>query len=234
MSQKKTILVKSHPAKLELDPELDNVEEIHNKYIREEYLSNMIDATVTTQRNKDPPVLNISAIDTSNYETDQTGHPTIEGTAQILNDINEKSNIEPGLIWNTNYITSEFMYRNVQSIYKYGCNSCEGYGTQITHHKRMNPNVCDACVQDMEGRSAQKQFPIYDEIKEKHMEIWKKVTEAVGRPKRDRESDEEEDTRKRSTADDNVSNASTDNTFTTAESVNGEDGDANLVDMETA
>ena len=80
------------------------------------------------------------------YETDQTGHPSENGTVQIINMLHSK-NVTPGpLIWNPAYLVSDTIYRGVESIFRYGCNSCDKYGEECKRDRHANQLVCDECL----------------------------------------------------------------------------------------
>ena len=80
------------------------------------------------------------------YDVDDTGHPTIDGTREILEKVDDFLEYKKKIIWNSKFITSEYKYRGVQSIYKYGCSHCDGYGQRIQHTRCRNSNVCDDCM----------------------------------------------------------------------------------------
>ena len=90
-------------------------------------------------------VANISATSVQ-YETDPTGHPSENGTVQIINMLHSKSLASSPLIWNPAYIVSKTAYRGVESIFRYGCNTCDRYGEQCTRDRHANPLLCDACA----------------------------------------------------------------------------------------
>ena len=90
-------------------------------------------------------VENIQVVDVR-YQVDETGHPTKEGTFQILNDLNEKNLLSEDLIWNKDYLISDRPYRRLQAIYRYGCNICANHGTKISRAKHSHPLLCDECT----------------------------------------------------------------------------------------
>ena len=86
---------------------------------------------------------NIQAVGVQ-YEEDETGHPTIKGTEQILHQLHE-AKIMDTLIWNTNYVSTEKPYSRVEAIYRYGCNGCDNYGVGLIQTEHANQLICDAC-----------------------------------------------------------------------------------------
>ena len=99
------------------------------------------------------------------YDADETGHPTVTGTVQILNQVNDHSNTtaQP-LIWNAAFIATEKAYSCVESVFRYGCNCCKGYGLQLKHSRHNNQLVCDEC---------------YDSLDENGNDLLRSITERV-------------------------------------------------------
>ena len=91
---------------------------------------------------KEVPNINATSVQ---YETDSTGHPSESGTVQIINMLHTKS-ITPQLIWNPAYLVSETVYKGVESIFRYGCNSCDSYGAECIRDKHSNQLMCDNCL----------------------------------------------------------------------------------------
>jgi hypothetical protein len=105
--------------------------------IRELYLQRRI-------REISDKVQNVEMIEL-HYNVDETGHPSDSGTIQILTALhNSNLSIDP-LIWNSDFILSEKPYRHIQSIFRYGCNLCTRYGTDMSRKKYANQLVCDDC-----------------------------------------------------------------------------------------
>ena len=124
--EKKFTLINSHPSYE--DGTENNLEEIQRK-TREQYLHVKLHETVKKMPGLEAPITNVDIVDVK-YDIDETGHPTVEGTIQILHTLNDF--VKPDkFIWNNDYIATENKYRGVQSIYKYGCNHCTGYGQSI-------------------------------------------------------------------------------------------------------
>ena len=140
--EKKITLVNSHPR---IDNSSTSPDEQVDREIRERYLHKKLDEVIASMPNMVVPITNVDIIDV-HYDVDDTGHPTIEGTKEILNTLNDFLDVENKLIWNEKYITSEKRYRGVQSIYKYGCNHCPAFGQSLQHTKYFNSNLCDDCM----------------------------------------------------------------------------------------
>ena len=139
----KTItLVKSQPNDNE-EVYFSKEEKIQKK-TRERYLHKKLDAEVINMPNMVVPITNVNIIGVQ-YDTDETGHPTIDGTKEIIKQINDQLKLQEELIWNMDYVTSERLYRGVQSIFRYGCNNCSGYGQAIQRTRYNNGNLCDDC-----------------------------------------------------------------------------------------
>ena len=109
-----------------------------DELIRELYLARKI-----TEVAKEVP--NIKAT-TVRYETDPTGHPSENGTVQIINLLHSKNLSKDPLIWNPAYLVSENVYRGVESIFRYGCNLCDRYGEDCKRDRHANQLVCDECL----------------------------------------------------------------------------------------
>ena len=77
-------------------------------------------------------------------DTDATGHPTEEGTRTILRDIEVHYNSD--LYRDDKYLTTDRVYAGVQSVFRYGCRTCDRLG-------RFDGlmGICDGCVQLMDG-----------------------------------------------------------------------------------
>ena len=111
---------------------------------------------------------NITAV-CAQFEIDETGHPTDVGTAQIINQVNTAVNdvsLSLPLIWNPAFIVSDKAYRCVDSIYRYGCNSCKSYGAAIERERHSNQLICDTCYDELLGNGA-------------HNELLAKITRSV-------------------------------------------------------
>ena len=121
----------------------DTAEFIERK-TREQYLHTKLKETVAKMPTQATPVENVDILDVE-YDVDETGHPTIEGTFNILKTLNDALKTDMKLIWNWDYITTENKYMGIQSIYKYGCNHCSGFGLTIEHAKYGNSIICDDC-----------------------------------------------------------------------------------------
>ena len=89
-------------------------------------------------------VSNIEQIELQ-YSIDETGHPSESGTLQILKQLHDAQLSKDPLMWNQDFILSEKPYRHVQSIFRYGCNICDKYGTDMSRKKYASQLVCDDC-----------------------------------------------------------------------------------------
>ncbi len=88
------------------------------------------------------------------YDADPTGHPSDSGTIQILRQIhNQKITPEP-LIWNEDFIFTPKPYKQVESIYRYGCNVCNRYGSGLSRVEHSHQLLCDVCFVDVQERAA--------------------------------------------------------------------------------
>jgi hypothetical protein len=108
-----------------------------DRLIRELYLLNRIKALTETEGN-------ITAANVQ-YEADETGHPTGWGTVQILNKISDEFVSPFPLVWNPAFIIIDRAYRCVESIFRYGCNVCQGFGVDLQRVQYNNQLVCDTC-----------------------------------------------------------------------------------------
>ena len=88
--------------------------------------------------------VNVTHVNGENIDMDGTGHPTEEGTVQLLKAL---SQVFPDLILNEKLCTGKQYYRGVESIYKYGCQICNQNG-DFTKHK----GFCDSCQEEYEKK----------------------------------------------------------------------------------
>ena len=123
--------------------------------IRQLYLHRSINNIVENLSLKNLHVMDIS------YETDETSHPSDIGTKQILDALDKHCNNR--LIWDTNYTIAKRIYSCVETIYRYGCNHCTRYGSEISH-EQMNNLLCDDCHLKNKERAKEKSYPLLDEI----------------------------------------------------------------------
>ena len=188
--EKKFTLVNSHPKTN--DDIIKSPEEIIETTSRQIYLHKKLQEEVAKLPNLDPPITNVDIIDVE-YEIDDTGHPTIEGTAEILQTLNDFMKLEQNLIWNTEFSTTANKYKGVQSIYRYGCNHCSGFGQSVQYGKYRNGNVCDECMDLLRANAPLRDFSLMDTIR-------KEVTSKLENPTLTRaapDEEEEENTRKK-------------------------------------
>ena len=178
---KKITLINSHPNANE-NVLIDNEEKILRK-TREHYLHRKLEEVVEKMPNMDVPVNNVDIIDVQ-YDVDETGHPTIEGTREILETIHDLIHIDPKIIWNPTFVTNDKLYKGVQSIYRYGCNHCNGFGQQIQRSRHNNGNVCDDCMDLLKANA-----PLGDSLIDK---IRKEVSKTFEDPPLKRDAPDEE------------------------------------------
>lgn len=134
-SPEKTIVVMNQSPVGEEEEALQSTDTV----IRRRYLHSKIQEVATS-------VENIKWMETE-YEVDETGHPSITGTYQILMQLREANLTKSRLIWNENFICSEKPYAGVESIYRYGCNGCHGYGAALSRSMHRNQLLCDNCYE---------------------------------------------------------------------------------------
>ena len=79
------------------------------------------------------------------YEADATGHPTVKGTEEIIHRLHELDITPTPLIWNPDRIVTDKPYSKIQSVYRYGCNGCGKFGTQLNREQFSCPLLCDGC-----------------------------------------------------------------------------------------
>ena len=163
---KKFVYINSHPRYMEVDaktPELSIIQKA-----RETYLHKTLKDNIKRFPDLDIPIKNVEIIDVS-YDIDDTGHPTIDGTREILEKINDCVEQEKKIIWNSKFITSEDKYKRVQSIFRYGCNHCDGFGQSIQYSRYKNGNVCDDCMDIVKHNTqtgvCNEMLDIYNDIK---------------------------------------------------------------------
>ena len=103
------------------------------------------------------------------YDTDDSNHPTLQGTLDILMQLTQQLETEKPLVWNAEFIATESIYRNINSIYRYGCGSCRRYGLKISREKHHNPSLCDECLDAVHTNAKGKTFS-FAETAKKHVE----------------------------------------------------------------
>ena len=182
--EKKITLVNTHPNDIE-DTYETKEEEIERK-TRAKYLHAKLDDMVKRLPEMENPINNVDIIDVQ-YNVDDTGHPTVEGTKAILDTINDFITLEEKLIWNGDYVTSDKRYRGVQPIFKYGCNHCCQFGQAIQRAKFKNGNLCDECMEKLKSNAQLEECTLWDTI---HKEIVEQLKDPP--PKRVMSDDEED------------------------------------------
>ena len=151
-----------------------------DQMVRELYLGRRILKLAETH-------VNISTL-VVQYEADETGHPTLKGTDEILVQLSSHLKDEDPLIWNRAHITSDKPYSRVQAIFRYGCNGCENFGAGLVKATHQNPLICDVCLSSPPTT--------------KHDELLKKLTKKVEkRVEEARISEEKERAAKRAALD---------------------------------
>ena len=134
---KSITVVNSYPSNVCEDEEVELLEATLHKAVEEYTSSEGLGAQF-------PENVNCATVA---YETDESNHPTLQGTIDILMQLTEqlKTTTKP-LVWNTDFIATEQIYSSVRSIYRYGCGSCRRYGLHISREKHHCPTLCDDCV----------------------------------------------------------------------------------------
>ena len=189
------------------DPQVE-----YKRVIRREYMHRFINDYVVLAKQRSRPIENLYSMKVK-YETDDTGHPTINGTKQILHQINNLDKIDQKLIWNPNFVTNERMYRGVQSVFRYGCSCCYKWGEDITNENCHNPQVCDACTESIRNNSRTLGYPLLDEVLE-YMQMDQEEEGGSGKSKRELEEDHESVAKKQKGKNDGCNSESDDSTGT--------------------
>ena len=162
-AEKKFTLVNSHPRENDNIP-IDHAQRVQ-KLTREVYLHTKLKEEVLKMSSADNPIKNVDIIDVE-YDVDNTGHPTIEGTMHILQTLNDFLEIDKKLIWHSDFITTDKIYRGVQAIYKYGCNICNGFGQSIQHARHNNSNICDDCMELVRFNAGVADYKVIEDIRQ--------------------------------------------------------------------
>ncbi len=148
---KNFILAKSQRKSDSLENDEVDEEEVIKKMVREDFLHWKIDTLVDQMEKDFADKANISSVELF-YEMDDTSHPKKDNTQMILNALQDHSPPLPGdLIWEEEFTTAEFIYKEVQSIYRYGCNCCRRFGQGRKGSQHKNPLVCDDCMAEVTG-----------------------------------------------------------------------------------
>lgn len=147
-AEKNIVLAKSQRRSDRMEDEEVNEEDVITKMVREDFLHWKIDNLVDQMAKDFEDKTNVTSVDLF-YEMDDTGHPKKDNTSIILNAIQDHSPPLPGdLIWEEEFTTADFIYKDVQSIYRYGCNCCGRFGQG---RKGKHPLVCEECMKDVTG-----------------------------------------------------------------------------------
>ena len=84
----------------------------------------------------------VITIFTNFIDMDGTDHPTREGTASILETLEE---FHPGLILDKKFLTTDRLYLGVQPLFQYGCTACHEAG-----YFRNDYACCEQCLRETE------------------------------------------------------------------------------------
>ena len=109
-----------------------------DQMVRELYLGRRIHKLAETHANISTLVVE--------YEADETGHPTLKGTDEILVQLGTHLTDGDPLIWNRAHITSDKPYSRVQAVFRYGCSGCQNFGAGLVKATHQNPLICDVCL----------------------------------------------------------------------------------------
>ena len=166
----------AHPpedgAAMETDSHEDDADEEMQSYLQAEAETTLIKAEYFRRRldnfiescKTEHNIDNLEAIKVE-YEIDNTNHPTIEGTKNILNTI-ATATAQKNLIWNPEFTSTEKPYTRVQSLYIYGCNHCYRYGEEITYDLHRCRFLCDLCYEGVIHKAEVTTYPILENIME--------------------------------------------------------------------
>ena len=89
-------------------------------------------------------------------DRDGTDHPTREGTASILQTLEE---YHPGLILDDKFLTTDRLYLGVQPLFQYGCTTCHEAG-----HFMNDYACCDQCLRKLIQHDASDKLKYIEEI----------------------------------------------------------------------
>ena len=138
---KQFCLVQQTPCLEDEDESDDGLYKTEDEVVRRNYMHAKMNEVASKTSN----------IQTTNikYPADETGHPSEEGTLVILNKLNSRCQLPLPLIWNPDFIQTQKVYSRVESIFRYGCNSCDKYGLQLKRDTYSNQLLCDECYEDV-------------------------------------------------------------------------------------
>lgn len=114
----------------------DYMIESEKESVRRQYLNKAIEDLVESN-----PVGNLKSQGIK-YEIGGTGHPSVDGTKEILEQLWNCTENVPELVWMEKFSTSERPYSGVQGIFKYGCNHCGACGVNISITKYTKTRIC--------------------------------------------------------------------------------------------
>lgn len=190
--EKRFVVVNSLPDKI---PGADNVSDVR---IKQEYLHAKVETVVEKWKNDDQ-VKNVECISVV-FNTDETGHPSLEGTTQIINQLDQYLHLSPPMIWNEKFITASDKYRGVQPIYRYGCNNCQRFGSDLSQN--IGGLTCNECIQEIKVLAGTEELELLDEITKRNLENRKRERSD------DEEEEDDEERKKRAINDDDESTIS--------------------------
>ena len=177
--EKNFAIIRAHPS----TESIENEEDL-TKIARREYFFERINQKIVETAPD-----NITTVDVS-CDLDATNHPTVESTCKIIRQIEKETNI--AFIWNVDYLVTQNKYAGVESLFRYGCNTCDGFGATISMSIFNNPTTCDRCINSMrsERQTTPHNYPHYDQVKQEVNKWWDaKKTEK----KRSRDDQNEKD-----------------------------------------
>ena len=136
--------VNSHPSEIVRDPV--------NTSVRTSYLHKKMAHAASTP--------NINVVDIA-FATDNTGHPSSEGTKTILYSLQDS--LRQSLVREERYVVANRNYQRVEELFRYGCNHCDRFGIDIQHTLR-NPILCDICHQANKNAAQTGRYPLLEKI----------------------------------------------------------------------
>ena len=89
-------------------------------------------------------------------DMDGTDHPTREGTASILQTLEE---YHPGLILDDTFSTTDRLYLGVQPLFQYGCTTCHEAGNFMNDY-----GCCDQCLRKLIEHDASDKLKFIEDI----------------------------------------------------------------------
>ncbi len=140
--------------------DLEEEDELGNTWLKKEYLQRRVNKMITDSEGKN--LRNLHSLQIQ-YGRDESGHPTHQGTREILEQIATKSDAD-NFIWDDRFIYTDKMYTMVQSIYLYGCNMCDKYGADVSHNVNRCRLLCDSCFEIVQANADKDIYPLLEDI----------------------------------------------------------------------